>query len=233
VRDAWTPDQVTEARGAYHAALKHLDSKLAELFGQLEARGLLSNTVVVVTSDHGEEFYEHGVMGHGNSIHVQGLAVPLIVVWPGHIPAGRVVESPVSTRQLPATILGLLGETAVFPGPSLAQSWLPEAADTRASTETLRFEVRYAPRLPASYPVSGGTLTAVLQSGFWHLASPTGKEELYDAVGDQSQTRDLLADPGYTDVLNRMRRVHEEVMPEWFEPPSSARGPAVGPGSGP
>lgn len=227
VRDAWTPEQVDLSHQAYRAAVRHLDAKLAELFAQLDARGLLSNTIVIVTSDHGEEFYEHGVMGHGNSIHVQGLAVPLVMVWPGHIPAGRIVNAPVSTRQIPATIMSLLGESAAFPGPSLDQSWRSDAVNAAASDETLRFEVRYAPGLPAAYPVSGGTLTAVLQSGFWHLASPTGHEELYDAVADRRQTHDIIADPKYLGVLNRMRQVHEAVMPEWFEPPSTAPIPAT------
>jgi arylsulfatase A-like enzyme len=67
----------------YDAAIMAMDAEIAKLFGELEARGLLRNTLIVITADHGEEFREHGIMGHGKSLYDIVLHVPLIIVPPG------------------------------------------------------------------------------------------------------------------------------------------------------
>ncbi len=212
-RKDWTPEEVERLRRGYLASLSYLDEQLQNLFVDLERRGVLTNTLVIVTADHGEEFHEHGVMGHANSLHVQGLEVPLIVVWPGQVPAGRVVTRPVSTRQIPATIWEILGQPVVFPGPSLAAAWRSVGDGSLISDELFRFEVRFAPGLPDSYPVSEGPLSAILQAGFWHLISAEGSERLYDALDDPLQRHDLAADDRYRAVLARMRAAHEGVAP--------------------
>jgi arylsulfatase A-like enzyme len=66
------------------------------------------NTLLVFTSDHGEEFFEHGVLGHGFSLYQEVVHVPLILHGPG-VPAGAVLEEPVAVLDLPATLLDLAG----------------------------------------------------------------------------------------------------------------------------
>ena len=83
-----------------------------------ERQGLLDNTEVIITSDHGEAFGDHGIFGHSYSVNLDEIGVPLVILSPG-APAGRVVDSPVSLRDLPATVvdlLGLVGRLTV-PGP--------------------------------------------------------------------------------------------------------------------
>ncbi len=79
---------------------------------------------MIITSDHGEAFGDHGFFGHGYSVYLDEIGVPLVILSPD-APAGRVVDSPVSLRDLPATVVDQLGLSAgsPFPGRSLAAYW--------------------------------------------------------------------------------------------------------------
>ena len=120
----------------YDDCLLGLDAELGPFFRELRASGRLEDTWVVITSDHGEEFGEHGIFGHGVSLYNQVTHVPLILIPPG--PGrrgsgddpyaslrGRRIRIPVSLRDLPATLTSLLlpGTAHPFPGRSLARYW--------------------------------------------------------------------------------------------------------------
>src|SRR5262249_8714844 len=130
------------ARDGYDNCIAFLDEQLGRLLGELRGQGLLDNTVVIITSDHGEAFGDHGHFGHGSSLHLDSTCVPLVILAPG-APAGRVVDSPVSLRDLPATVVDQLGLRAgsPFPGRSLAAYWrtapgqAPEGITTPALSE--------------------------------------------------------------------------------------------------
>ncbi len=96
----------------YDAEVAYLDRCVGELVAALEARGLLESTVIALTSDHGEELFEHGALGHGYSLDEELLSVPLLLFGPG-IPAGVVDERPVSTAALASTLLALGGSSAI------------------------------------------------------------------------------------------------------------------------
>src|SRR5205085_8095982 len=102
-----------------------LDHHVGLLLDELERRGVLDNTLVIITSDHGEHFGEHNLLLHGNSLYRDLLHVPLVVIAPGRVPAGRRVKEFVSLRDLPATVLDLLRleGRGWFPGRSLARFW--------------------------------------------------------------------------------------------------------------
>src|SRR6185436_16836154 len=107
---------IQAARDAYDESIAYLDSRIGQLFTDLEARGVLANTIVVVTADHGEEFGEHGLFYHGHSLYRAALDVPLLMSWPGHLPARTVVSRPVSLRNLGATLIELALPGDSFPG---------------------------------------------------------------------------------------------------------------------
>ena len=112
------------AHDCYDDCIAFLDEQLGRLLGELRGQGLLDNTVVIITSDHGEGFGDHGIVGHGSSLYLDTIGVPLVILSPG-APAGRVVDSPVSLRDLPATVVDQLGLSAgsPFPGRSLSACW--------------------------------------------------------------------------------------------------------------
>ena len=94
---------------------------LHELFDGLTARGVLAHAVVVIAADHGEEFHEHGVVGHGLDLYNETLQVPLLLLAPGRPPA--VADESVSLIDVAPTILDLIGAPAEpsFEGRSLVR----------------------------------------------------------------------------------------------------------------
>ena len=112
------------ARDCYDDCIAFLDEQLGRLLDELQGQGLLDNTDVIITSDHGEAFGDHGYFGHAFTRRLDEIGVPLVILSPT-APAGRVVDSPVSLRDLPATVVDLLGLSAAspFPGRSLAAYW--------------------------------------------------------------------------------------------------------------
>ena len=72
----------------YDGEILYADHHVGRLLKGLEAQGLLKNSLVIVTADHGEEFYDHGGIGHGRTAYEEVLRVPLLMRWPGRIPAG-------------------------------------------------------------------------------------------------------------------------------------------------
>jgi arylsulfatase A-like enzyme len=119
----------------YDECLSGLDADLGRFLGGLRSAGMLENTWVVITGDHGEHFGEHKQFGHGSSLYNELTHVPLILIPPlgsaksGRDPAyalrGRRIGVPVSLRDLPATVAELIEPTTghPFPGRSLARYW--------------------------------------------------------------------------------------------------------------
>ncbi|HSE46889.1 MAG TPA: sulfatase, partial [Gemmatimonadales bacterium] len=164
----WPPDVIRAAKDAYDGSIAYMDAELGTLFRELDRRGLTQNTLIIVTSDHGEEFGEHGVFWHGNSLYRPSVQIPLVVRLPGAPPAIRVVDDPVSLRDLAATIMSvaLPGVPHPFPGASLSRYWLSERRDsTAAAADTLLQEVNFDPGLPSNTPVSKGPMRAVVWDG--------------------------------------------------------------------
>jgi arylsulfatase A-like enzyme len=95
-------------RSLYDAEVAALDAGLAPLFDGLRERGFLRDGIVIVTADHGEEFREHGFLGHGTNLYDDQLRVPLLIQAPGGRP-GVVIEEPVSLVDVAPTLLDLLG----------------------------------------------------------------------------------------------------------------------------
>ena len=102
------PDR--RALAGYSAHITALDEQLARLLAVLEETGAAADTIVVFTSDHGDMLWSHG-MTKKEQPWEEAVRIPLLVRWPGRVPAGRVCEELLSTADLAPTLLGLCGET--------------------------------------------------------------------------------------------------------------------------
>lgn len=102
------PRDVEYLLALYDGEITYWDIHFQQLMDRLAAEGLLENALVVVTSDHGEMFGEHGKWLHGNSLYEEVLRVPLLIRYPGVVAAGRVSDTPVTTADLMPTVLDLL-----------------------------------------------------------------------------------------------------------------------------
>jgi arylsulfatase A-like enzyme len=105
--------------GLYRGEVRFTDDQLTRLIDGLRESGLLERSILVVLSDHGEEFFEHGQWQH-DQLYEECLRVPLIVRLPGGFGGGRTVDTPVALLDVMPTLLELLGiepDEAVLPGP--------------------------------------------------------------------------------------------------------------------
>jgi len=110
LRSSYPPsaEQRKEIRDAYDGQVAYTDVQVMRLLDAMESRGILGEGVVVFTSDHGEEFWDHGLVEHGHSHHGEVIDVPLVVVAPGVAPAVRSgVASLVDIAPTIRTIAGL------------------------------------------------------------------------------------------------------------------------------
>jgi arylsulfatase A-like enzyme len=108
-------------RAWYDSEVLEADAALGTVFTRLEELGLLEDGVLVVVSDHGEEFLDHGGMEHSHTLYDELIKVPLVVRAPGW-PEGRVVDAQVRTVDVLPTVLSLLGLPAAGPGPGVPLS---------------------------------------------------------------------------------------------------------------
>jgi arylsulfatase A-like enzyme len=99
------PRFVESFKDFYHQDVEYLDGWIGEVVGELKARELYDNSVIVFTSDHGEEFYEHGGWWHGTTLHEEVVRVPLIVKRPAGEGSGMVSDSLRGLIDVPPTIL--------------------------------------------------------------------------------------------------------------------------------
>lgn len=104
---------------AYRQEIEQIDAALKSFFTYLSRSGLSRNTIVIITSDHGEEFNEHGTTGfHSVTLHNEVLHVPLLITVPRS--ASNRIDAPVEIRSIPGTILELTGQHLALPNiPSL------------------------------------------------------------------------------------------------------------------
>lgn len=165
------PEVVQGAIDAYDDAIGYLDHEIGRLLDELDRRGLVDNSIIVITSDHGEEFLEHGLWDHGHGLYHPAIHVPLLVIAPGAAPTDQRADAPVSLRSIPATVAELLSITdSPFPGRSLGATWAGGPGDS------VLVGVRQVPRQPAWYPVSRGSVGSVI-TGNWQFIRNAGDGE--------------------------------------------------------
>jgi arylsulfatase A-like enzyme len=114
---------MVHTRELYTACVAHQDQLVGEILAALEAEGLSGETLVVLTADHGEEFGEHGGIGHGTSLYGELVRVPLLIARPDGADAGRRVAHASQHIDVSPTLLALAGvdAPASFRGGSLSE----------------------------------------------------------------------------------------------------------------
>jgi arylsulfatase A-like enzyme len=172
-------NKVPEARelatlqALYDAEIAFTDHELGRLFDRLG----LADAVTIVTADHGEEFGDHGGMLHGKTLFEEMLHVPLIVAG-GGLPAGRVVDAPVSL----VSIFPTLGE--------LAKATLPAGLPSRSLVATLRGGAPAPEMIFADLAPAGAAHRAAVIDDSWKLILNRGFVPLlFDLASDPGETK--------------------------------------------
>jgi len=190
--------------GLYDSKLRAADTKLSTFLDQLKGRGLLDKTIIVVVSDHGEEFYEHGAIDHGQSLYDELIHVPLIIDLPSASTSSTIVGQ-VSTMDIGPSLLAMVG----IQGSSQYQSQVagrPNLLAYLASSTTPGYDV-FDETDYRDYIHERSVRTA----GGWKyiLNLVSGKEELYNLVTDPGEKTNLIAqEPSQAEALRTELRAH-------------------------
>jgi arylsulfatase A-like enzyme len=209
---------IVMARDCYDDCIAFLDDQLGRLLEELDRQRLLEDTLVIVTSDHGEGFGTHGGFGHGNNLNLEQIAVPLVILAPDE-PAKAVVSEPVSLRDMPATVVDLLGLSAgsPFPGHSLAALWRSAPGQAPAEVTPAFSEMAQATAFrpePRPGMPRRGLKMSLVALGRHYVRDGTGAEQLYDLGRDPYETVDLKSHPESGEVVNLFRRMLLKVLNE-------------------
>ena len=205
------PSDIRTEEEAYDGGIAYEDDRIGRLMQSLKESGFATNLLVVVVSDHGEFFGEHGLFLHKNALYMQGIHVPLLLVWPDHLPAGVRVTVPVSIARVPATIMSLVpGRDSVkFPSAPLEPLW---SGTQPVDSEPLILSELVADRPP---PEGGPPLrTESLLSSRWHFIYTRGENpRLFDWNKDPDEQNNLAnTQPGRDVVAGMMHCLQDRVV---------------------
>ena len=187
-----SPADVKKALSGYFGLVSYLDENIGKVLGALRATGLADETVVMYTSDHGDNLGARGLWGK-STMYEEIAGVPFLLAGPG-IPAGKVVDTPVSHVDAFPTLMELAGENmpAGFPGVSLvkvAEGFKPER------------------NVMSEYHGMGSSTGAfAVRVGKWkYVHYAKYGPQLFDLEKDPDETRDLAEDPVCAKVLEQCR----------------------------
>jgi arylsulfatase A-like enzyme len=193
-----TSERLAFEESMYDGEIRYVDDQLARFYDILGGLGLNENTVIIVTSDHGEEFGERGSWGHGHTLFEEQVHVPLLVAGPG-IAGPQTISGQVGLVDLPPTLLELAGLSppSGLHGRSLAPLLRGETGAGRSAAASGRPALLETSRFDTN-------LIGLRRRG-WKLLIDleTGQESLFDLSADPGETQNLVSDR--TDIAAGLR----------------------------
>ena len=199
--DAATDEEILNARAAYWALVTRLDLMIGQILTALRTNDLEDNTLILYTSDHGEQVGEHGLWSK-RTFYETSVKVPAILSWPGHLTEGLRCERVLSSLDLNATMLDAL-ECPPLPHAS-GRSALDLVRGQDAAWEDIAF---------SEYCLDEGHYHRMIRRDQWKLNYYHGQEpQLFDLRQDPHELRDLARDP---DCREMRRELEEKVLEGW------------------
>jgi choline-sulfatase len=178
----------------HNAEITQSDEAFRVFIADLKAAGLYDTSAVVVISDHGDEFWDHGDVGHAQSVHQELVHVPLMIRAPGVFPAGKVIDADVEAMDLMPTLLDLAGVA------------IPPETQGSSLVSLARDELSASPRAAMSQNLG---ISRGLKVGRYRLIMG-GRTELYDELRDAREQDDLVAKRPI--ALREMRNVFSLIV---------------------
>lgn len=182
-RQKVSPRYVSSAKEQYDTAIRYETDEIGKWFDELQAKDRFDDALIIVTADHGEEFFEHGGFSHGYSLHSEVLHIPLFIKLPGQKTAAKLREN-VSLADIFPTVLDVAGLPAGT-APADGRSLMPLLRGESLPAVPLIFEVDWQRRFVGQ---------AILTDGWKFLRI----EQSYDGVRDAVRLYQLGGDAGET-----------------------------------
>ncbi|MBZ5704022.1 MAG: sulfatase [Acidobacteriia bacterium] len=224
---AWAQETVVEQ---YDDGVRYVDGAIGQLMVELERRGLGRNTLVVITSDHGESLGQHGIAYHGETLYLEQIHVPLVFWYPGRIPAGVQVATTVTNASIPATLMEVLDPSGPsrFPAPALTplwthpqekQPWPDIMAEVAQIDPTAKEDLAAEKIVPTSMV---GPMKSLL-GGQWHLiVHKSLGDQLYDWIDDPGESTNLIASSAGQEAAGKLSSQMRDLLTQSL--PSVAAG---------
>jgi arylsulfatase A-like enzyme len=170
------------SESGYAGEVIYADKEIGRLLRILEERSLLENTILIITADHGEEFGEHGEIGHAETLYAEVLNIPMSIHFPDRVRAGSRIEAPVSLVDILPTVFELAG---LPPQNSEGQSLVPLLEGGRLPGQRAVYAQNFGKR---------GQL--------WAARTDTRKFIFHGNQKTPTEVFDLETDPGENNALN-------------------------------
>lgn len=196
------PEEFHTLQALYDGELSYVDHRIGELRDYLEGHGVLDDTLLIITSDHGENIGEHDLMDHQYCLYDTLLRVPLIIRYPRRFPPGSVGDTHVNLVDLFPTVMDVLDAEndpvrAELQGGSLAPDSLRPRPFAVAEYLTPQPSIE---ALARKYPAGRAhilkydrTLRAIRSEDFKLIVSSDGQDELYDLGDDPDELTNVIA----------------------------------------
>ena len=197
-------------RAWYDACILYIDSLIGSLITWLEDLELLDSTLIIVTSDHGENFGEHGLAGHSYCVYDTLLHVPLIIAAPqGLMPRGQRISDLISLVDILPTVGHIIGASDAIPPDVAGQSFFPLDSQPRRDAIFAEYGPPYAftvfKRLHPEFSPTrfDRALRTIRTQTHKYIMGSDGQEELYDLTADPAEERNLI--DVHPDLANQLR----------------------------
>jgi choline-sulfatase len=192
-----TGDEILRARAAYWGLVTRIDIMVGQILAALYQNDLADNTLIVYTSDHGDMLGEHGLWWK-HTFYEESVRVPLIVSWPGVIPAGQRCERVVSALDVTATMLDALDAPALPGSPGRSFLGLIDGHGESGAWEDMAFS-EYC--LDQFCPEEG-CFQRMLRQDEWKLVYYYAQEpQLFNLAEDPDELVNRAQDPACQEIL--------------------------------
>ncbi len=194
IRKGMAPRDLEHLIALYDGEIRYTDEYLSRILDVLISLEVFDDTIVVLTADHGEEFFEHGRKTHRQALYDESVLVPLIIRFPPRVSAGLVVPQQVRLMDIPPTILSLAGinRPAEF-GIAAEAATYAERDLSPLMTDDRSGSLVSPPAFLDLHPGSQEGLYAIRTDRYKLLQlSPEGLYELFDLIADPGEHVNLL-----------------------------------------
>ncbi|MFG1625268.1 sulfatase-like hydrolase/transferase [Kribbella sp. NPDC049227] len=212
---SYSEDELQQVKAAYWAMVSLVDDEVGRILAALDEEGLADNTIVVFTSDHGEMLGDHQLMLKGPMMYDCAVRVPLIVRWPGHLPAGERQSELVQWIDLAPTFLEAAGTSPLPRGQGTSLLPLARGEQDAVARGWALCEYRNS-----GHPYDPAVHTTMLRTGQWkivvyHGLPATDRDrtgELYDLAADPHELNNLWDTPDHAPERLRLQEMLIDVL---------------------